>query len=458
MRRSPVIWFALLTAQAAPPADWDRFRGPNGSGVSGSDRAPVQFGPGKNVVWKTPLPPGHSSPVFAGSRIFATGLDDGRLTTLALDRATGGILWRRAVERPRQESLHKLNHPASASPVSDGRDVWVFFPDVGLLGYSGAGEERWRVPLGPFSNVYGMGASPVLANGNVILACDQSRGSFIAAWNKATGALQWKAARPEAVSGHSTPVVHRDWVIAPGSFRMDAYDASTGRLAWTAPGLPGEMKSVPVIDGNTIYIHGFNTPENDPDRLLQIPEFAEVARKHDADKDGRIGKEETPTPHSKRYFVFFDLDENGKLDQAEWNQYARTMRSENALLAFEIGGGLKWKFQRSIPQLPSPLVYRGVIYMINEGGVLTTLDAGTGKLHRQARLRGEADQYYSSPIAAAGKIYIASYTGTVSVLKAGPEQELLAANRFDEEIMATPAVVDGRLYVRTRSALYCLAE
>ena len=114
-----------------------------------------------------------------------------------------------------------------------------------------------------------------------------------------------------------------------------------------------------------------------------------------------------------------------------------------------------WKFQRSIPQLPSPLAYQGVIYMVNEGGALTTLDAATGKLHRQARLRGEADQYYASPIAAAGKVYIASYNGVVNVLKAGPEQELLAVNRLEEEILATPAVVDGRLYVRTRSGLFC---
>ena len=150
-----------------------------------------------------------------------------------------------------------------------------------------------------------------------------------------------------------------------------------------------------------------------------------------------------------------DLDGDGKLDEGEWDQYIRSMRAENALLAYKIGGGLVWRFLRSIPQLPSPLVYRGVLYMINEGGVLTTLDPATGKLFKQARLRGEADKYYSSPVAADGKVYITSHTGKVSVLKAGAEQELLAVNDVEDEVLATPALVDGRVLIRTKEAVIC---
>ena len=175
----------------------------------------------------------------------------------------------------------------------------------------------------------------------------------------------------------------------------------------------------------------------------------------DKDGDGKLSKSEAPSAHVTSSWIYVDLDSDGSLDQGEWEQYIRTMRAENALLAYKIGGGRAWKFLRSIPQLPSPLVYRGVLYMINEGGVLTTLDATTGKLHKQARLRGEADKYYASPVAADGKVYVTSHTGKVSVLKAGPEQELLAVNEVEEDVLATPALVDGRVIIRTKGAVYC---
>ena len=159
-----------------------------------------------------------------------------------------------------------------------------------------------------------------------------------------------------------------------------------------------------------------------------------------------------------RNFVYIDLDRDGGVNAQEWANYARTMQAENALLAFRIGGGLVWKFQRSIPQLPSPLVYQGIVYMVNEGGILTTLDAKTGKLHKQSRLRGEADRYYASPVAADGKVYIVSHSGVVTVLRAGPDQETLGVSRLEEETLATPALADGRIYLRTHSQLYCFGQ
>ncbi|MFN0172082.1 MAG: PQQ-binding-like beta-propeller repeat protein [Bryobacteraceae bacterium] len=455
IRTGAVLAALAFTLHAA---DWSRFRGPNGSGVAGDTGYPTDFGPDRNVVWKTELPPGLSSPVISERHVFLTGLDGELLATFCLDRATGKILWRRHVERDRAEKLHKLNHPASASAVADGRNVFVFFPDFGLVSYTDDGAERWRVALGPFDNTYGMGASPVLAGGLVVLVCDQNRGSFIAAWDRDTGKPRWRVARPDALSGHSTPIVYRDWILAPGSYQMEAYEVQTGRVVWTAQGLPGELKSVPVIDGNLVYIHGYNTPENDPGRLIAIPPFAKVLKSHDKDGNGEISRQEAPTPHVARYFVFLDVDRNGGLNANEWANYARTMQAENALLAFRIGGGLEWKFQRSIPQLPSPLVYQGIVYLINEGGILTTLDAKTGKLHKQARLRGESDRYYASPVAADGRVFIASHTGVVTVLGAGPDQETIAVNPLDEETLATPALAGGRIYLRTRSRLYCFGH
>ena len=147
------------------------------------------------------------------------------------------------------------------------------------------------------------------------------------------------------------------------------------------------------------------------------------------------------------------------------NERAAVMAAENSLMAIQAGSkgdvtttAVKWKFHKSIPQLPSLVLYRGVLYMINDGGVLTTLNASTGELFKQARLRGVSDRYFASPVAADGKIFIAANSGVVAVLKAGGDQELLAANKLDEEIFATPAIADGRIYVRTTGALYCFGE
>jgi len=120
--------------------------------------------------------------------------------------------------------------------------------------------------------------------------------------------------------------------------------------------------------------------------------------------------------------------------------------------------GLVWKYQRAVPQLPTVLLYQNVLYMLSDAGVLTTLDPTTGAMHRQARLRGVADRYFSSPVAGDGKVFITSQTGIVTVLKAGSGQEVLAANELDDECYATPAIADGRIYIRTRSALYCFGK
>jgi len=147
--------------------------------------------------------------------------------------------------------------------------------------------------------------------------------------------------------------------------------------------------------------------------------------------------------------------------EKEWNLHLAVMGAENGLYAFRMGSRgdatakLVWKYQRSVPQLPSIVVYRNVVYMLNDRGVLTTLDAATGQMLRQDRVRGVSENYYASPVAGDGKIFLASHGGVIAVLRAGGQQELLAANKLDEDIFATPAIADGKLYVRTVSALYC---
>lgn len=470
MRISLQVFLAAIVLIGARGSDWDRFRGPNGSGVNESQGLPVEFGIDKNMRWRVALPPGHSSPILVGDRIFLTAFDGDKLLTISLDRASGKILWKREAPHERKEAIDNRNSPASPSPASDGKNIYVFFGDYGLISYGFDGNERWHVPLGPFTNVYGMGASPVVVDDKVVLVCDQSKDSFIAAFGLADGKLRWKTARPEALSGHSTPGIIKDadgksLIVAPASFRMDVYSAAAGESVWFMHGLASEMKSVPVIDGDTIYINGYNTPENDPGKQVAIAPFEEVLKKYDANGDGKISKDEAPDQRTKTYFPYIDLNKDGVMDAAEWRMYAATMAATNSLMAVKAGShgdatttAVEWKFHKSIPQLPSVVLYRGVIYMINDGGVLTTLDAKTGAVFKQARLRGASDRYFASPVAADGKIYIAANSGVVAVLKAGGDQELLAANKLGEDIFATPAIADGRIYVRTVSFLYCFGE
>ncbi len=463
----PILLTLFVVLAAAPVSDWSRFRGPNGSGLSDARGLPTTFGPSQNVVWKLELPEGFSSPVIAGTRLFLTGFRDDALLTFAVDRTTGKLLWERPAPRARKEKLDPRNHPAAASAATDGQRVFVFFGDYGLLAYDVNGRELWRRPLGPFNNIYGMGASPIVVDDVVILACDQSTGSFIAAFDKKSWRERWRTPRPEARSGHSTPIVYEPprgpkQILLPGSFLLSAYAADTGKRLWWVGGLSFELKSVPVIEGNTLYINGFGSGENEPGRRVAVTPSADVFPASDKNRDRRLTMEELPTKHAADALAFIDLDGDKALSVEEWDYYKAAMDSENGLLAIALGGSgdmtaksVRWAYRRAVPQLPSPLIYEGVLYMVNDGGIVTTLRPDNGELIKQGRLKGAIDRYYASPVAADGKIYMASEKGKVAVLKPGGDLEPVAVNDLQDDIYATPALLDGRIYLRTRHTLYC---
>jgi outer membrane protein assembly factor BamB len=461
---------ALFLLPAADSAEWSRFRGPNGSGLSDTKGLPTEFGPTTHVIWKTELPQGFSSPVIHGNRIYLTGYRDDRLFTLALDRASGKVQWEREAPRDRKEKLDPRNHPAAASAATDGTRVFTFFGDYGLLAYDVNGKELWRTPLGPFNNIYGMGASPIIVGDTVVLACDQSTGSFIAAFDAATGKERWRTARPEAKSGHSTPIVYTPpsggtQILLPGSFLLTAYAADSGKRVWWVGGLSFELKSVPIIHDGVLFINGFGSAENEPGRRVQVPPSVEVFAASDADKSGQLVQAEIPETHARRALSFADLDGNTQLSAQEWDYYKAAMDSENGMLAIRLGGSgdmtdksVKWVYRRAVPQLPSPIVYNNVLYMVNDGGIVTTLNPETGALIQQGRLKGAIDRYYASPVAADGKVFMASEKGKVSVLKPDGNLEPVAVNDLLEDIYATPALVDGKIYLRTRGTLYCFGS
>ncbi|MCH7826297.1 MAG: PQQ-binding-like beta-propeller repeat protein, partial [Acidobacteria bacterium] len=306
-------------------AGWSRFRGPNGSGVGDSDSLPVEIGPDHNVIWKTAVPEGYSSPVLTPERIFLTAFEDDRLLTIALDRADGRELWRREAPRPRVEHLDPRNNPAAPSPAVDDARVYVFFAEFGLLAYDFDGNEAWRVPLGPFDNLYGMGASPVVFDGKVLLVCDQRTGSFLIALDGESGDVVWKVDRPEAASSHVTPIVWQPeddepQLLVVGSFLFSGYSIATGERLWWVRGMIHEMKSVPVVADGIAYVNGYGSPLNDPGNTMDVGSFEE-ALAYDADGDGLLAREELPEGRARQRIGMSDLDRDGKLSENDWNYF-----------------------------------------------------------------------------------------------------------------------------------------
>jgi len=473
-----ILVLAAAVSFAASDTDWSRFRGPNGTGISNTSGLPAEFGPDKNVVWKTTVPSGHSSPVLTDTRIFMTGAEGQKLFVLALDRATGKELWRQEVPRRNSERLENVNGPASPSPVTDGERVFAFFQSFGLIGFTADGKELWRMPLGPFNMFYGFGASPILVDGTLILPVDQDTGSYLLGVDPRTGKQRYKIDRPGVISGYSTPTVYQPkdggkQILIPESFQLSAYDAKDGRRVWWVRGLACEMKSVVSIEGDTAWINGWGFPQNQPGTQVPTIPFEEGLRVYDKNKDGVIAEDEvTGGPPaldkmlSPKYgFPAFDGNRNHQLDAGEWGVMRSMLAAENGLLAIKLGGkgdvtegAIKWKYQRPVPQVPSTLVYKGVLFMVNDSGILLSIDPNTGNVIKQGRLKGAIDKYFASPVGADGKVFLVSQDGTASVVDAKGEWEILSVNPLGDEVFATPAIADGKIYLRTKSTLYAFAQ
>jgi outer membrane protein assembly factor BamB len=478
MKPITIVAVTLALSAAASDPDWSRFRGPNGTGIAETSNLPADFGPTKNVVWKATVPAGHSSPVLTRTQIFMTGIDGDRLVVLGLDRATGKELWRHEVPRTRKGRLENLNGPASPSPVTDGDRVYAFFQDFGLVSYSADGTELWRLPLGPFNMFYGFGASPILVDGIVLLPVDQDAGSYLLGVDAKSGKVRYKVDRPGVISGYSTPTVYQPkdgakQILIPESFQLSAYDVKDGHRVWWVRGLACEMKSVVSIEGDTAYVNGWGFPQNQAGQQVPTISWEEGLKIYDKNHDGQIGEDEvTGGPPaldkmlSPKYgFPAFDGDRNHLLNAAEWDVMRAMLAAENGLLAITLGGkgdvtdgAIKWKYQRPVPQVPSTLLYKGVLFMINDSGILLSIDPATGNVLKQGRLKGAIDKYFASPVGADGKVFLVSQDGTASVVDAKGDWEVLSVNPLDDEVFATPAIADGKIYLRTKSTLYAFAQ
>lgn len=457
-----VSLLALTVAGPLPAEEWSRFRGPNGSGVSPSSRLPVDFGPEQNLDWAVEVPFGRSSLAFGGDRIFLTATDGASLVTLALERSSGKTLWRRTVERAETAELYSGNDSATPTPVTDGTNVYVLFHEAGVVSYDAAGQERWRHSLGPFRNYYGVSASPVLAGDRLLVVCEQAVGSFLLALDKDSGKVLWRADRPGRRESYTTPILYPGGdspreLLVYGSRWVDAYNLETGEVAWSLGGVSAAPVASPVLDGGRLFVVGH---DQEPEPL---PPFHELAGKHDADGDECLTAAELEGTWMAAHVGWLDVDASGCVSADDWAATDREMGTEEwGAFAIELDGEdgqptTLWNYRRNVSYIPSPVVYDEVFYMVRDS-IVSSLDARTGEVHKRGRLARGKMKVYASPVAGDGKIYFASVEGQVAVVKADPEWEVLAVNDLEDEIYATPAIVDGRLYVRTRGRLYCFAS
>ena len=450
-------------------AEWSQFRGSNSSGVMETSHLPVRFGPNRNLVWRVPIAPGQSSPILTRDRIFLSAVEGERLWVICLKRASGDLLWKKEVPRNRSQTMHRANGPASPTPVTDGTNVYAFFSDFGLVSFGPTGQERWRLPLGPFNNPMGQAASPILADGRVLMICDQESGSFFVAVDQKTGQVLWRVQRPGYTRGFATPVLYRPkggdlQVIVSGSHQLTAYSVRTGREIWWVRGLTWQMKSTPVMHGEALYLNGW-AGGADEGQQEEVPAFSEALDMRDEDGDRRLSQKEMADIRLRWDFGRVDLDQTGFLEARDWRVYRAKRSAQNGALGIRLGGqgdmtesNLLWRHQKSLPNVPSPLFYKNILYLMKEGGILTALDPATGTVLKRGRLHNALGTYFASPVAGDDKIFTVSHEGKVSVIRAGADWQVLSVNDLGSECSATPAISAGKLYIRTRESLYCFGE
>jgi outer membrane protein assembly factor BamB len=430
--------FVAVIATTASAQNWPQFRGPGASGIVESPGQPVKWDApaSQGVRWKVDIPGlSHSSPVIWGNKIFVTtavssGKDETRYglfgdvapvkddpqhtwKVYAIDKSTGKILWERvAYEGIPKVKRHPKSTHAASTPVTDGKYLIAMFGSEGLYAYDLDGKLLWKQDLGVLDAgwfydadyQWEYGSSPIIYKDLVIVQADIQKNSFIAAYDIKTGKLVWKTSREE-IPSWGTPTVYegkqRAELITSGPKAIRGYDPATGKELWRLGPMSEITTPTPIVAHDLIFVTSGYAP------IQPIYAIRPGANGDISLKDGK-----------------------------ETNDF------------------IAWSKQRGGPYMPTPIVYGDLLYTCSNQGVLTAYNATTGERVYQERLGGTGGAFTASPVASDGKIYLASEDGDVFVVKAGPKYELLSKNPVGEVMMATPAISDGIVVVRTISHLY----
>lgn len=425
---------SLTTAGSA--ANWPQWRGPDGSGISTEKNLPATWTPTTNIKWKAAIPGrGHSSPIVWGNRIFVTTAVEGdvvpgakavkhmagdkeflhpdsvgadkkhQFKVIALNRETGKIVWEAlAWEGTPYDNRHRKSSYAASTPATDGKMVYAFFGTEGLYAYDFNGKLEWKAQLGKLGTVgMGTGTSPILFNNLVIVQCDEDNGeaSFIVALDKKTGKEAWRTPRKIQVSW-STPLLvktaTRSELITSGTESVVSYDPATGKELWHHKGVESNAIPSPVANNEMVFL------------VAGFP--AKIAM---AIKLGGSG-DLTDTPN------------------------------------------VPWKYAKGTAYVPSPILYGDYLYLTTDRGILTCIDAKTGEVKYEGGRIPIPATFTASPVAFEGKILMTSEDGDTFIVKAGPKHEVLGTNSIGEPVYASPAIADGRIFIRGEKNLYCIGS
>lgn len=419
--------------ETAKKENWHQWRGPEATGVSKTAKPPVEWSPEKNIQWKVPIEgAGTSTPIVWGNRVFLlTSIDTGKadpnlpkpedqpkrpfgitfpntthqFVVLCLDRQTGREIWRRtAIEKVPHQGHHGDNNYASYSPTTDGKRLYAWFGSAGLFCYDLDGELLWTRDLGEVATrlSFGEGSSPVVHDNRVVINRDNEDQSYIIALNAEDGETIWKQNRDES-SAWATPLVveaaGKTQVIINASNRVRSYDLEDGSLIWECGGQVGNVTPTPVAAEGIVYC-----------------------------MSGYRGSAAFAIP----------LDSEGDITDQK-----KTI----------------WSLNRGTPYVPSPVLYDGLLFFNqSNNGILTAVDAKTGKVViERTRMEGISNMY-ASPVGADGRIYFVGRDGATLVIAKDREFKVLAVNRLGEDIDASPALAGNQIFLRGKKNLYCIAE
>jgi len=475
--RIALLTMALCTA-AAWSADkslaWPQFRGPGGAGIADGQKPPIEFGPTKNLKWKTPVPFGNSSPIVAGELLVITAFDNGKLYTIAYNRADGKEAWRKEAPAKAIEGYFKAGgSPAASTPTFDGERIFAYFGSCGVICYDLTGKELWKyeTPTAVTIGNFGTGSSPIVADGLVVVVRDETKDPKIFALDAATGSIKWEKKR-RSLASYSTPVVWETvggkQIAVAGHGTMIGYDLKSGDEKWTLSGVPSGCVASPVVTDGTLVFAGYS-PGGKDDTEFQMPKFDDILKGADTDKDGALSKAEADKTMLKDFFDSQDADKDGKITRDEWNMMLKFMaEGKSSALAVKPGGSgditkthVLWTKTKGLPYIASVITYRGQAVTVKDGGLITAYDVKTGKeIYTQERELA-AGQYYASPVAANGHIYFVTMDdGTVTVVVAGSDKPKVAAKnpKLGEKVTASPAIADDTIYIRGDKHLYAFAE
>ncbi len=413
-----------------------------------------------------------------------------KLETLCLDRATGRILWRQAAPAENIEKVNRINNPAASTPATDGQTVFVYFGSFGVIAYDFDGGVRWQKPL-PVAKTrlgHGTGTSPILVGDRLILDVHLEKESHLLTVNCRDGETLWKSAEPRFNEGWSTPLAwseaDAELVGVLNAGRFTAYDLRSGVERWWVRRLPNQICATPVVSDGVIYLTGTGV-FGERHELIPPPGFDEAIARYDHNKDGRISTDEIPESFllvnrqgsqgegnmGLREALLFGATTSKTYNREEWEkdlrEYDEFLRSDlmkSVMCAVRTGGTgdvteshRVWSEPKGVPEVPSPLLYRNRLFCVKNGGVLLCRDLASGRTLFEERL-GAPGGYFASPVAADGRLYTASDRGVITVVAAADPLRVLAQTDLGEAIMATPALVEETLYVRSAAHLWAFRE